>query len=75
MCPAGKFVNATGATECENCAAGYTSSKMKNRCSPCDDGTFSVGDGTTCQPCASQADCPCIAIPGPCFTVNYLSQY
>lgn len=70
MCTAGTYVNATGATECVNCDAGYTSSKMKDRCSPCDDGTYSVGDGTTCQSCNDVAECPCVAIPGPCFTVS-----
>ena len=70
MCAAGTYVNATGATVCLNCDAGYTSSKMKDRCSPCEEGTFSVGDGSTCQPCADATECPCVAIPGPCFTVK-----
>ena len=41
-----------------------------NICSPYKAGTYSLGDGWTSRHCADVAECPCLAVPGPCFTVS-----
>ena len=40
---------------------------MKDRCSPCPEGTWSDGTGEACVSCTDATECPCLAEPYPCY--------
>lgn len=61
MCSEGTYQDQQGQTGCKNCAAGYFSATSKDRCDPCDVGSYSLGDGSGgCVGCAGEAECPCM---------------
>lgn len=53
LCPVGRFTTYHGATACDTCEIGRTSSEGSTACEPCAPGTFSEMSGTTeCTHCA-----------------------
>ncbi|XP_033638385.1 uncharacterized protein LOC117299078, partial [Asterias rubens] len=74
QCKPGTYNNDTAQSSCLNCPPGYQSTTAKTSCAPCEVTEWSVGDGTLCKSCSSQAQCPCMSDSGPCadgvFCVN-----
>ena len=48
-------------SECKKCPAGYFSGKSKDRCTMCDRGSYSLGNGgISCTTCSDAVECPCL---------------
>ncbi|XP_072182289.1 uncharacterized protein [Diadema setosum] len=65
-CAPGSYNNESLQSECTCCDSGFSSTEGKTECAPCQPSEFSLGDCSMCKPCLSEADCPCVSIPGPC---------
>ncbi|XP_071504666.1 uncharacterized protein, partial [Diadema antillarum] len=65
-CAPGSYNNESLQSECTCCDSGFSSTEGKTECTPCQPSEFSLGDCSVCQPCLSEADCPCLSLPGPC---------
>ncbi|CAB3979783.1 cartilage oligomeric matrix -like [Paramuricea clavata] len=71
LCPPGSYNNITRATTCTCCPVGYTSTYRKNGCRAChvrewaEEGSFPFCG--LCKTCVTPSQCPCLAVPSPCF--------
>ncbi|XP_072182297.1 uncharacterized protein [Diadema setosum] len=65
-CAPGSYNNDSLQSECTCCDSGFSSTEGKTECAPCQPSEFSLGDCSVCQPCLSEADCPCLSFPDPC---------
>ena len=66
MCVPGTYQDVTGQSSCKNCPAGYSSSKMKDRCNVCEWGTYAAADGSGCKSCTDTTQCPCLGSSSLC---------
>ncbi|XP_077978069.1 uncharacterized protein LOC144433608 [Glandiceps talaboti] len=67
LCEPGSYNNFTGQSECQCCDSGFTSTRGKVECGPCESYEWSAGDCTLCQTCSNTVQCPCMAEPSPCY--------
>ena len=59
-CDAGTYQNASGASSCINCAAGYYSGRGLTQCAVCEPEEYALNDGAGCLACADSTECPCM---------------